>query len=224
MMTVLDNLFAVHRWPEFARMLWWRTAVPWHLRRMGVELGRASHYHGSPLVSRHPESRIAIGDCCVLCSHPAYTALGVNHAVVLRTLRTGAQILIGPGTGISGGSICAAVKVSIGRDVLIGANVTISDTDFHPVDPSRRLLNAAENDVRCAAVEIGNNVFIGTGSIILKGVRIGDNAVIGAGSVVSRSVPANAIAVGNPARVVASAEHQEAPPTSAALFDIGAGR
>ena len=53
-------------------------------------------------------------------------------------------------------------------------------------------------------VKIGNNVFIGAGSIILPGVTIGDNTIIGAGSVVSIDIPENSVAVGNPARVVKS--------------------
>lgn len=55
-------------------------------------------------------------------------------------------------------------------------------------------------------VTIGNNVFLGANSIILKDVTIGDNVIIGAGSVVSRSIPANSVAVGNPCRVVESLE------------------
>lgn len=51
-------------------------------------------------------------------------------------------------------------------------------------------------------VEIGNNVWIGGGSILLPGVTIGENSVIGAGSVVNRSIPANCVAVGNPCRVI----------------------
>lgn len=51
-------------------------------------------------------------------------------------------------------------------------------------------------------VKIGDDVFIGTGAIILPNVRIGNNVVIGAGSVVSRSIPDNSLAVGNPARIV----------------------
>lgn len=51
-------------------------------------------------------------------------------------------------------------------------------------------------------VKIGNDVFVGAGTIVLPGVEIGDNVVIGAGSVVSRSIPANSVAVGNPARVI----------------------
>lgn len=55
-------------------------------------------------------------------------------------------------------------------------------------------------------VKIGNDVFVGAGTIILPNVKIGDRVVIGAGSVVSRSIPANSVAVGNPARVICSYE------------------
>lgn len=55
-------------------------------------------------------------------------------------------------------------------------------------------------------VKIGNDVFVGAGTIILPNVEIGDRVVIGAGSIVSRSIPSNSVAVGNPARVVGSYE------------------
>lgn len=55
-------------------------------------------------------------------------------------------------------------------------------------------------------VKIGNDVFVGAGTIILPGVEIGDRVVIGAGSVVSKSLPANSVVVGNPARVIGSYE------------------
>ncbi|HWT65859.1 MAG TPA: DapH/DapD/GlmU-related protein, partial [Terracidiphilus sp.] len=56
--------------------------------------------------------------------------------------------------------------------------------------------------VGAAPVRVGRNVFIGTGSIVLKGVEIGDGSVIGAGSVVTKSIPANCIAAGNPCKVI----------------------
>lgn len=55
---------------------------------------------------------------------------------------------------------------------------------------------------RVANTKIGNNVFIGAGSIVLPGVSIGDNVIIGAGSIVSNDIPDNSVAVGNPARVI----------------------
>jgi len=85
--------------------------------------------------------------------------------------------------------------ITIGDDVQMGPCVQIY-TATHPVDPTERLKGLES----ALPVEIGNNVWIGGGSIILPGVTIGDNAVVGAGSVVTRSVPAGAVVVGNPAR------------------------
>lgn len=170
------------------------------MRAHGVELGRAVTFYGCPVVCRVPDSTITIGDGVALCSRSRDTALGVNHPVVLRTLEPKARIVIGKNVGISGGSICAAVEVVIGEGTLLGANVTIADTDFHPVSSlARRYDNSG---IATAPVAIGKNVFIGTGAIILKGVTIGDNSVIGAGSVVTRSIPSNSIAAGNPCRVL----------------------
>ena len=63
---------------------------------------------------------------------------------------------------------------------------------------------------RYARVRIGNDVFIGVGSILLPGVSIGDRVVIGAGSVVTKSVPSGTVAAGNPARIVGSYDDFEA--------------
>ena len=104
---------------------------------------------------------------------------------------------------MSGTTICAAERVVVGDRCVIGANVTIVDTDFHSLDPTIR---SSPDDARMAKVKpviIGNDVFIGGGSYILKGVTVGDGAVIGAASVVTRDVTAGAIVAGNPARPVA---------------------
>jgi maltose O-acetyltransferase len=71
-------------------------------------------------------------------------------------------------------------------------------TPTHPVDPVMRRdkLEAAE------PITIGDNVWLGGGVIVGPGVTIGDNTVVGAGSVVVKDLPANVVAVGNPARVV----------------------
>jgi len=54
---------------------------------------------------------------------------------------------------------------------------------------------------------IGNNVFLGANAVVLPGINVGDNCIIGAGAVVTKNIPANSIAVGNPARVVSSVEN-----------------
>jgi acetyltransferase-like isoleucine patch superfamily enzyme len=163
---------------------------------------------GIPLIQVYPGSSITIGHDVCMISVTFATALGVNHPVVLRTLRRGAAINIGDGVGISGGSICAARRVDIGEGSMFGANVTIADTDFHSINVAHRS-GHSHPTIGVAEVTIGRRVFVGTNSIILKGVHIGDNTVIGAGSVVTRSVPANVIAAGNPCRVIRELTSQE---------------
>jgi maltose O-acetyltransferase len=88
--------------------------------------------------------------------------------------------------------------IRIGRDGLFGANVEIFDTDFHELHPARR----RHGTPQMAAVEIGENVFVGMSVKILKGVTIGADSVIGAGAVVASTIPPGVIAVGNPARAI----------------------
>jgi acetyltransferase-like isoleucine patch superfamily enzyme len=145
---------------------------------------------------------VVIGRGVVLISSSRHTALGVSHPVVLRTLRADARIELADSVGISGGSICAAVLVSIGAGTLLGADVTVADTDFHPIRHPRRRHAPLPEPRPEDAVVIGSNVFIGTRAIVLKGSRIGDDAVVGAGAVVSGEVPAGSIVAGNPARPV----------------------
>lgn len=178
--------------------------MPICLRAQDVELGKGGRFYGMPLVSMAKGSRIRLGDRVVLCSDSRFTALGVNHPVILRTLNSTAEIIIGNDSGISGGSICAAIRVELGSECLIGANVTIADTDFHPIKPNGRRYNSNSQDIASIPVKIENNVFIGTNSIILKGVTIGQNSIIGACSVVSKNVPANEIWAGNPAAFIRS--------------------
>lgn len=93
-------------------------------------------------------------------------------------------------------------KITIGNNCGIAPNVQIY-TVFHPVNPKERLENGSKFWLsKTAPVVIGNNVWIGGGSIILPGVTIGDNVTIGAGSVVSKSIQSNSLAVGNPAQVI----------------------
>jgi acetyltransferase-like isoleucine patch superfamily enzyme len=87
--------------------------------------------------------------------------------------------------------------VVIGDDCLIGHN-TVLATLNHDLDPSRRA------DMHPAPITIGRNVWIGANAIVLPGVTIGDNAVVAAASVVTKDVPADAIVVGSPARVLRS--------------------
>lgn len=122
--------------------------------------------------------------------------------MVIQTRTPKATIEIGDDVGITGGTLCAAQSIVIGAGTMLGANVTIVDTDFHPIHSKKRRYEPAPAPAERDRVIIGQNVFIGTGSIILKGVTIGANCVIGAGSVVTSDVPESHIAAGNPAKIV----------------------
>lgn len=90
-------------------------------------------------------------------------------------------------------------QVKIRDNVLLAPNVQIY-TAAHPTAPKERLTGKEY----ARPIVIGNNVWVGGGTIICPGVKIGDNVTIGAGSVVTRDIPGNVIAVGNPCRVIKS--------------------
>jgi acetyltransferase-like isoleucine patch superfamily enzyme len=97
--------------------------------------------------------------------------------------------------------LCPGVRISSGHRILIGDNcmfangVYVTDSDWH--DAYNRIAAG-----KTAAVKIGDNVWLGDGAIVCKGVSIGNNSIVGAGSVVVNDVPENCISAGNPARVV----------------------
>jgi acetyltransferase-like isoleucine patch superfamily enzyme len=181
----------VHR---FLALPWIRLGFLFH----GVPWGRGWRILGMPMIQRHRGSRIRIGKQVILRSWQSSNPLAPFHPVVLATWSKNAQITIGDNCGITGGSIVAAGQVEIGNSVLIGANVIIADTDFHPLSATERQQTGHGGAVQPIVIE--DNVFIGTNAMVLKGVRIGTGSVIGAGSVVSSDIPPNVIAAGNPAR------------------------
>jgi acetyltransferase-like isoleucine patch superfamily enzyme len=165
-------------------------------------VGKKCTFMGRPILSEAIDSNIIIGDSVKIVSNSLDTALGVRQPSILRTMRKGAIIKIGNNTAASGLVVCSESSVSIGEYCLIGANVTIFDTDFHLVHSSNRIIEDRIKPARTKPLIIGNNVFIGTGSLICKGVTIGNNSVIAAGSVVTKSFPNNSIIGGNPAESI----------------------
>ncbi|MCO4253151.1 acyltransferase [Pseudarthrobacter raffinosi] len=172
------------------------------LRGQGAMLAPTARIIGKPIVQIEQMSKLVIGARVRLISDSRRTALGVNHPVVLRTLSPTAQLIISDDVGISGGSICAAHRVEIGAGTMLGANVTIADTDFHPVDHEWRRYQPTPPSDPKDMVLIGRNVFIGTGAVILKGTVLHDHCVVGAGSIVKGEFEAGTVLAGNPARAV----------------------
>lgn len=106
-------------------------------------------------------------------------------------IEIGRCCLICPGT-----RIMSATSITMGDGCMTAQNVSISDADWHD------LYDRSKPVGKTKPVTIGHNVWLGDSVIVCKGVTIGNNAVIGAGSIVVKDIPANAIAAGNPARVM----------------------
>jgi len=169
----------------------------------GVNLGYNSKCFGKVIIIRAPQSDIIIGNNCLLVSSSKRsTASSIYAPTKLRTFSSSAKIIIKDSVDLNGCSIsCRSKLIEIGEGTMIAPNCTIMDSDFHALWPpeERRSNPAFERD---KSVIIGKNVWIGSQSVILKGVKIGDNSIIGARSVVTKDVPENSLAVGNPARII----------------------
>jgi len=122
-------------------------------------------------------------------------------------------VKVGDFTLLNGAIIMAEERIEIGNYCLISWNVGIADSDFHPLDAAARRVDAmalapflpdrpARPEIKTKPVIIEDDVWIGMGAVILKGVRIGKGSVVAAGAIVTRDVPPNSVVAGNPATVV----------------------
>ena len=124
------------------------------------------------------------------------------------------QVQIGDYCFFSNTILLCEAELRIGNYVVIGWNTTIADTDFHPISPAGRILDAiacsplghgrARPPIAKRPVIIEDDVWIGPNATILKGVRIGTGAFIEAGALVTHTVPPRARVLGNPAQIVGS--------------------
>lgn len=122
------------------------------------------------------------------------------------SIRFGSHCIVAPGTRIR-----SAIGIAIGDNCMLAESVYITDADwhdhYHRIYPGKR-----------APVTLQDNVWVGDRVSICKGVTIGENSIIGAASVVTKDVPANAIAAGNPARVIAELDASAHKTAREALF------
>jgi acetyltransferase-like isoleucine patch superfamily enzyme len=144
-----------------------------------------------------------IGDHCTLS--------GVSFAVGVD-----GRLTIGDFCHFSGAVLLCEASVTIGSHVLLGWNVTIADSDFHPIDPVLRVQDAVacsnigggrpRPPIRHEPVVIEDDVYVGPMATILKGVRVGRGSFVEPGSLLTRDVPPMSRVMGNPARVVGTVE------------------
>lgn len=163
-------------------ILWWH-----------VSIKRNCKFRGKTKFRLLPNTSITIGSNCSFNSSHNSNLIGIYTPCMFSTIEKGAQIDIGDKCGFSGTVIASALYIKLGNNVRCGANTLITDSDWHT------------DDYRTGAnkpVIIENNVWLGYGVKVLKGVHIGENSLIGAGSIVTKDIPANVIAAGNPCKII----------------------
>jgi acetyltransferase-like isoleucine patch superfamily enzyme len=171
-----------------------RFMKPWYFKAHGARIHVGEHVHVVTAADRHVR-------LCVW-----------EHKAMHGEIRIGDYALLCPGVRID-----SAARVTVGTATMIAAGAYLTDADWHGLYDRTALIGTAR------PIELGENVWIGDGAIVCKGVTIGANSVVAAGAVVARDVPADVIVAGNPARVVKELDPTEARVTRRELFADPAG-
>lgn len=205
-------------WGELVAYLWWKGGAAWLrglVRRW--RLGRCGgRFFIGPRATLLFPRYIHVGTNVFIGGDSYVSGLstgGIRIADGVR-IREGAWIqatagLERPGVGLTIGErtyIGPRVLIGAGGGVRIGARVSFGAgvhllAENHAFDDPGRVIQ--DQGVTRQGITIADDVWVGNAAIVLDGVTVGRGAVIGAGAVVTRDVPAGAIAVGNPARVIA---------------------
>ncbi len=198
--------------------IWYTFLARIKLSAYRCPVGPGLRVDGRIVVCASRRAAIVLGSHVRFISRHGANLVGLQGPVILHSIADG-RIAIGDHSGGSSVVISSRASVTIGQRVLMGGNVRIYDHDYHSVEAENRRepLRDAQH-VRSRPVRIGDDVFIGTNAIILKGVSIGDRSIIGAGSVVSCTVPADEVWAGNPARRVKSLRGLSVPALGQTTF------
>ena len=174
---------------------------------------------GQHVVLRHPH-KIRIADDVVIDDHCLIDAKGDSNAGIaigrgvfigrntILSCKNG-DIVLGDGANVGFNcEVFSAARVEIGARALLAAYCYVIGGDHEWKDAGASVLDQGR---RAAGVTVGTGAWLGAGAKVLDGVTVGDHAIVGAGAVVTSAVPAAAIAVGVPARVVGSRAEQARP-------------
>jgi acetyltransferase-like isoleucine patch superfamily enzyme len=177
-------------WPVFLKIVYREPLMRYRCAYVGNRL----HLEGAiPLIEGN--GAIRIGDDVRIGGRNSWT-VGFKNI-------DGAELVIGDRVNIGYQNVISAAKsVRIGDDTMFAPNVQVYDNPTHPMSPAARLRHEPFHPDTAAPVIIGQNVWVGSGAFILKGVTIGDGAIVAALSIVTKDVPPNALVAGNPAKVI----------------------
>jgi len=164
-------------------------------RAWGAQVHPSALIHGFPRIVVKSGASVIIGPRVTLNASIWSNPFNDGRRTVLFA-GPDAAIHLDEDSGVSASRIIAHQSIRIGRGSLIGAGCLLTDSDMHEIP-----LGSA-NSVRVSPISIGEGVFVGAHTTILKGVEIADHAVIGASSVVTGKIPSGTIAAGNPARPI----------------------
>lgn len=167
----------------------WRVNKPWAIRLHGAGIEAGASLH----MIAAPDAMISL----TCWPRPGGKA----------TITFGDACLLSPGVRFN-----AAERITVGGGCMFGHGATVSDCDWHGV------FDRTDVHSRAKPVTLGDNVWLGDGAFVGKGVTIGENSIVGARAVVTSDIPANAIAVGNPAKVVRKFDPSEVTRTRLDMF------
>lgn len=176
-----------------------------HLNRLklflnGAHIGNNMRIYNKVSLLIHRGANVVIGDNFQFASITTFNPLIRNMGGAIYCGRSG-RVEIGNNVGASSTCIWCVNQITIGNHVKLGAGTIVLDNDAHSLDYTKRR-NPQKDIASSAPVSIKDDVLVGAGCIILKGVTIGARSIIGAGSVVTKDIPADCIAAGNPCRVI----------------------
>lgn len=173
------------------------------LRKKKIKLGKNVVFKRLPYLQIHDKAELIIGDNTIINSENKGYHLSMYGPCKLMLDRPNAIIQIGTNSRIHGSCIHAKKRILIGNNCLIAANCQIMDSNGHDAS-FPNVYERIHTSGKAADVVIEDNVWLGTGVVVLPGVTIGNGSIISANSVVHKNIPAMTIAGGNPIQIIKS--------------------
>lgn len=170
------------------------------IRIWGIKVLGKCKFYGKTIFRTLPNTSVTIGGNCTFNSTHRSNLIGIYTPCMISTIKKNAVIEIGNNCGFSGTVIGCAKYIKLGNNVRCGANTMITDSDWHTEDARTG---------KDQEIVIEDNVWLGYGVKVLKGVHIGENSLIGACSIVTKDIPANVVAAGNPCKIIKNLENEK---------------